>query len=154
MSHMFTAVLGTGAAVLLAAVAYFCVRYGRKLSEARKLPLQWAEQAGTKIGVVVAALAGALFTLVGAGQFFVGVLTSLAGLVGAAGSVILLLLAIFTFGDALCAIIGKAKFRDLIIAFSFPLVAAAMAFGFFHDVGAQMQDPAMQLQAFVHGLGG
>lgn len=140
---MLTGLIGTGGAVLIAGVALIVAKFRGHL------PGRNSDQAVLTAAVVLMILAGTLAAYIGIGHWAVGMLRWVAGIVGPAGPTVLALLGLVVLATVAVAVFRTATDRALWVAFSLPLICAAINKGIFYDLNAHLQPAATQVEMML-----
>ncbi|MGI5422974.1 hypothetical protein [Actinomadura luteofluorescens] len=140
---MLTGFIGTGGALLVAGFALILAKFRGHL------PGRNTDQIVLTASVVLMLLAGALAAYVGIGHWVVQLLRGISNLIGSAGPVVLALLGFAVLLMVAVAVFRTATDRALWVAFSLPLIAAAINRGIFADINAHLQPAANQAEMML-----
>jgi hypothetical protein len=140
---MLTGLIGTGGAILLAGIALLIAKFRHHL------PGGPSDEIALTVSIGLMALAGALATYIGIGRFAVSVIRGVRGFIGPAGPEVLTLVGSFTLLVVIVAICRRASEKVMWIAFSLPLLSAAINRGIFLDLNNALIPLAQQTQAMI-----
>lgn len=140
---MLSGLIGTGGALLIAGVALIIAKFRGHL------PGRSSDQVVLTVSVILMLLAGTLATYIGIGRWAVSLLRGIAHFVGPAGPVVLALLGLAVLATVAVAVFRTASDRALWVAFSLPLICAAINKGIFYDLNAYLQPASTQVETML-----